>query len=372
MTVRVYKSNFPGCSTIANTAGSLIAVLDQILVNGTSGISISSITRSGSTATVTTSSNHNLCTSAWMTIAGADQSEYNGDKQIIVTGNNTFTMTVSGTPATPATGTITYGMTAAGWTKAYSGTNLAAYQQGSHATNPNQFYLYVGDTTTTYASIRGYETMSSISDTTGAAFPTTTQASSYYATKGDGSNRGWIAVANKRTVYLMTDYSGSLGTTMGGLMFGDVGNYDVNDNYAIGIIGGNSTTASSYTGSLTSGNGLTGFHYVARAYSQSGTSQTYRANSNGVNGTVAGGSGVTYSNPANSKLLMSKIYGGDVSSTNIRGEFPGIYAPNHNRPLANGDTFTASGDLAGKRFIAAHVGPNNTAGQLLIEISNGW
>jgi len=39
-------------------------------------------------------------------ITGADQNEYNRIKTITVTGANAYTFTVSGTPTTPATGTI--------------------------------------------------------------------------------------------------------------------------------------------------------------------------------------------------------------------------------------------------------------------------
>lgn len=67
---------------------------------------ISSITRSSSTATVTTSTAHNLVTGDYVTISGAAQTEYNVTAQITVTSTTTFTYTVSGTPATPATGTI--------------------------------------------------------------------------------------------------------------------------------------------------------------------------------------------------------------------------------------------------------------------------
>jgi hypothetical protein len=42
-----------------------------------------------------------------VTIAGATQTEYNGTFTITVTGASTFTYPVAGTPATPATGTIT-------------------------------------------------------------------------------------------------------------------------------------------------------------------------------------------------------------------------------------------------------------------------
>ena len=62
-----------------------------------------SITRSGSTATVTHTS-HGFADNSWVMIDGATQTEYNGRFQITVTGTNTYTYTVPGTPATPATG----------------------------------------------------------------------------------------------------------------------------------------------------------------------------------------------------------------------------------------------------------------------------
>lgn len=69
--------------------------------------SVSGITRSGSIATATTAANHGYSTGDLITIAGAAQSEYNGTFQITKTGDTTFTYTVTGTPVTPATGTIT-------------------------------------------------------------------------------------------------------------------------------------------------------------------------------------------------------------------------------------------------------------------------
>lgn len=65
-----------------------------------------SIVRSGSTATVTHSS-HGLQSGVKVAIDGADQSEYNGVKTITVVDTDTYTYTVSGTPATPATGSVT-------------------------------------------------------------------------------------------------------------------------------------------------------------------------------------------------------------------------------------------------------------------------
>lgn len=78
-------------------------VLDFALV---ADIAITSITRASSTATVTTTAPHGQASGTLGNIRGAAQTEYNGDFIITVTGTNTFTYTVTGTPATPATGTI--------------------------------------------------------------------------------------------------------------------------------------------------------------------------------------------------------------------------------------------------------------------------
>ena len=67
---------------------------------------VTSITRSSSTATVTTATAHGMSTGDTVSIKGASQSEYNGEFTITVTSSTTFTYTVSGSPATPATGTI--------------------------------------------------------------------------------------------------------------------------------------------------------------------------------------------------------------------------------------------------------------------------
>ena len=70
-------------------------------------VSVSSITRSGSTATVTTAAAHGLTTAEYARLAGADQSDYNGRFQVTVTNTTVYTMTVANAPTTPATGTIT-------------------------------------------------------------------------------------------------------------------------------------------------------------------------------------------------------------------------------------------------------------------------
>jgi DNA/RNA endonuclease YhcR with UshA esterase domain len=64
------------------------------------------ITRSSSTATVSHTA-HGFVTGDSVVIKGADQGEYVGYKEITVVDANSYTYTVTGTPTTPATGTIT-------------------------------------------------------------------------------------------------------------------------------------------------------------------------------------------------------------------------------------------------------------------------
>ena len=88
-----------GSAVYTSTAASVIAAQVE---------NVTSITRSGTTATVTTDSDHELANNVPTSIAGAVETEYNvADAVITVTGPDTFEYQVSGSPSTPATGTIT-------------------------------------------------------------------------------------------------------------------------------------------------------------------------------------------------------------------------------------------------------------------------
>jgi len=77
-------------------------------------ISVTGIVRSGTTATATTASNHNLANNVPVTISEAVETDYNlSAVAITVTGLNTFQYQVSGSPSTPATGTILAAFTSA-------------------------------------------------------------------------------------------------------------------------------------------------------------------------------------------------------------------------------------------------------------------
>ena len=78
-------------------------LLSSLVYVGT--LSIASITRVARTVTVTTSSPHNLFTGITLEIVGADQQDYNGEHLIRVTSATKFTYLILTNPVTPATTT---------------------------------------------------------------------------------------------------------------------------------------------------------------------------------------------------------------------------------------------------------------------------
>lgn len=80
------------------------------------GRSVSSITRSGTTATLTTSIDHGYAVGDSIVVAGATQTDYNGVFVIASTPTDTtLTYEVANSPVTPATGTITVELLQTQW-----------------------------------------------------------------------------------------------------------------------------------------------------------------------------------------------------------------------------------------------------------------
>jgi hypothetical protein len=93
-----------GSKRLTDTIGTTGAPLTLDFTLGTDR-TVTSITRASTTATVTATA-HGFTTGDQVNIRGAAETDYNGDFIVTVTDANTFTYTVSGSPATPATGTI--------------------------------------------------------------------------------------------------------------------------------------------------------------------------------------------------------------------------------------------------------------------------
>lgn len=92
-------------NTLLNSSDSNVYLTQAGASIATNVFSIASITRSGTTATAT-ATGHPLATGVSLTVSGAGETEYNGAFDITVIDANTFSFEVTGSPSTPATGTI--------------------------------------------------------------------------------------------------------------------------------------------------------------------------------------------------------------------------------------------------------------------------
>ena len=134
---------------------------------------------------------------------------------------------------------------AAGWSKAFTGTNKAAYRNGAGALARK--YLRVSDAgagvgTTKEALIRGFGAMTDV-DTGTEPFPTaaqTTLAESSLvvrkSTTTDGTNRPWLIGADDRTMILFIQH-GDYADQWDGTYFGEFYSYRPGDSNACAIIG---------------------------------------------------------------------------------------------------------------------------------------
>lgn len=264
-------------------------------------------------------------------------------------------------------------LAAAGWTKAFSGVNKAAYKQPATS---NQFYLRVDDTGTTSARVVGYESMTDV-DTGVAAFPTEAQvAGGLYCTKSSvasGLARAWIMVATDSMFYLYINQDGAVASTAAIMMaFGDITSYKADDAYQTLIIAGTAVAGSGnqFAKLSTTITEVESAHYLARDYTQFGSAKNVGKHSDLVKSKAAddmGRLGLTYPNPPDGGLYMAPVWIHEPSI--LRGLLPGIWNPLHTQPITHLDTFSGAGDLAGKTFLALNL--IGTA-QVFVETSDTW
>jgi len=262
---------------------------------------------------------------------------------------------------------------AAGWSKAFSGTNAASYKQG--AASGADCYLDVNDNAAgaagaQEANVRGYEAMTAVATGTGP-FPTTSQQASpgLYIRKSataDATARDWLVIADDKTFHLCV----LAGDTAGRYMifsFGEIYSFKSADSYRAAIIG--HTASGTGSGALDAAStsiqasaAFTGL-YVPRIAAGTGTS---------VNPGLIGVGSSLYANPftgpnaVDGNMYLSRLFLGDNASvTNgLRGYLRGVWQLlTGGAGVNDGDTFSGTGDLAGRTFLilkALRSGANAT------------
>jgi len=272
--------------------------------------------------------------------------------------------------------------TAAGWTKPYSGTNLAVYRQGAG----NSRYLDVNDANNQYPLMRGFEAMTGVGVGTGA-FPSAATSNSTgvfwsKSTTNDATARPWTIVATQKAFYMWINVNSGGAPFAQGMMyfFGDFVSYRPGDAYNT-LIAGNATASNSvstFTDLTTSIATTSPGHFIARSYTQFGTAVPSGQHSDYIRCSTSIGRGtLTYPNNMDGSFTLCPvwIHEPNLPTYPVRGEMPGLWAGAHLAPANHGDTVTgsATGGLSGKTIQFFNTYFNGTVvAQPGIEISNTW
>lgn len=254
------------------------------------------------------------------------------------------------------------GKTAAGWTKPFTATNAAVFRMGGG----NQFYLDVVDSGASSgltgasgkeAAVRGYEAMTAVSTGTNP-FPTTAQIAANTANwrksaSADATARGWFVIADDRS-FILGILDGDTASVYKLYSFGDIFSLKTGDAFRVGIFvrtvvnsaASNGTFGNSLSSQLGGGSATLGC-YLARTAAGTGTSIAAAI--------YAVGSGweatVSFSTSLDGGLYLSRVLVGDVSPAVFRGWMRGLYEILLPVGLNDGDTFTGTGDFAGRTFV---------------------
>jgi len=381
---RYFNSTQVSSPVLSGTAGAMLAVLDAVLVNGFGSQSVSTLVVASNIATVTHGSAHAQIVDGIANITGATPAGLNGDKRVLSVTTNGFTFAAPGISDQTATGTITAKVASLGWTKPYSGTNLAAYKPS--AVEATGCLLRVDDTGTTTARVRGYETMTDVNTGIGP-FPTVAQqaAPGRWWSKSDVASaaaRSWFVIGDDRCFYLFMAPNSN--TTYGtqGVFFGDFISVKSNDPYACFLFANTadrSTAASNLSDSIEYSNGSvnTDAGFVARNANTLGGAQSLAPeNAFGTGTNYTSGLGAfTYPSPVDNGLTLCRprLIG---STSGLRGYLPGMKVTPQNMsagPFNSGDVVMGAGDLAGVKLRAIKTGTTTTsAGVCFFDMLNDW
>jgi hypothetical protein len=280
---------------------------------------------------------------------------------------------------------------AAGWAIAFTGTNKRAYRPPSGSLRG---YVRVQDdapraapfNNANEARINCFEAMSAIDTGTGR-YPTAAATNVILQkSQGVGINAPWIVVADARTVYMFVQ-SGDYGNSWASFMAGEYYSLRSGGDAYNGILIGNVTETlvgnpvpSPVNENLPKFSALTAVtagHYVPRGHSQTGPLITtnYIVGKHGHPGhSAAALAGVLqYPHPVDGGLWLAQVWVHEpLTLPYVRGRMRGFWHCLHPAStLKHGDTWSGTGALAGKNFMA--IGPTPAMdGIFVMETSDTW
>ncbi|MFN7153806.1 MAG: hypothetical protein ACK4OE_08940 [Acidovorax sp.] len=383
--VKVFYSTMTGAPQgFRGVIGSALPIIKACLVDGFDEVTLDSLVVSGGVATATFPTSHSAVPHSVVLIVGATGSGLtvlNGEQKVVTRVGNTATFDTDA-PDGAAGGTITMKMAPAGWSEAFTGTNLLALRPNDP--DGNRHFLRLQDTATTTLRALGYENMTAIGTGTGQ-FPTTGQLSGgVYWPKSDVANttdNPWMIVADGKRFYMgvATGYASSTSyVAMHLVCFGDFHSYrKVADPYSTVLtVGG--TTSLSWDGNLSAGS-VANVGYAPRPYSGVGTSTSLISlNSVGLNAQSGNSTHFgAYPGMAEGMYLSKLLVSADISTLGPRGEFAGLWqVPQYIAPgtFAVGDTIPGGGETAGRTLMVMPCGTSSStaAAPVLFDVTGPW
>jgi hypothetical protein len=365
----------------------LTDLLYACLVTGFNLVTLDSLTRDGTTVTGTLSTGHGFASGQTVRIAGANEPDYNGDFVVTVLSGTQFTYEITGTPTSPATGTITAKRAPLGWSRPYSGTNKAVFQ----ASAGTQFYLRVddngpGSAGAKEALCRGYESMSDVDTGTGL-FPTTVQLSSGVVWRksngADATARMWNLIGDDRFFYLSIESHQSIFGSRQLVYFGDITSFKAGDNFNCVICGKhamNNTNTVNQRIYVAPVNSISDPQvFAARSYSQVGSSAPLQNAAIFYYGSsyyyMSGKDGFSGPNPADLGYHMSPVLLQEIQC--LRGTLPGLWSLPFVRPFTHWAALDNVDNLSGRILRAVDCGEGTSEGtsaygQFLIDVTGPW
>jgi hypothetical protein len=382
-----YTHTEVGAPTLNNAAGSLIALLDALLITGFNTKAVTSISVASGVATAVISG-HGYEAGKTILVSGATPTGLNGNQVIAsVVDANTVTFAVSGVADGGATGTITAKRAPLGWVKAFAGTNTAVYSRPE--SGATTMLLRVDDTGAGVASATSaravmVETAAGVDSYTAAA-PTTAQLSGgVWLSKGANSTtpKAWCAFGDGRTLYLFTDNASYSLANTGGLHafgFGDISSWRAGDVYSCMIVGGPGETNNYFN--ISSDTPSTGFGiYLSRLSNQIGSAvaATFQGRMTGgqASGNAQASSGGVYPSPVDNGMPIERTVLVRESNSGGGNPYRGV-ARGFAHPLAQLPSsmhMTQFGDLIGTtdKYVFVALSATGYQGGVLFNITSDW
>ncbi len=388
MPILAFCDNEEGAPVLSGTVGSLTDLLYACLVTGFNLVTLDSLTRDGTTVTGTLSTGHGFASGQTVRIAGANEPDYNGDFVVTVLSATQFTYEITGTPTTPATGTITARRAPLGWSRPYSGTNKAVFQ----ASAGTQFCLRVDDAASgaggaKEALCRGYESMTDVDTGTGL-FPTSAQLTNGIVWRksydANSNARSWNLIGDDRSFYFIVKAYEPAGYESRQFMFfGDICSFKSGDAYPCVICGKNATGTSTVNieifgfpqSSMPSAKDM----FVARSYLQVGGSTQIALAAlfyAGSSSYTSGKQGLSGPNPADNGFHMHPVAVQELGC--LRGRMPGLWALPFATGLGHWVALDNVENLDGRILRTINTGDGDSdsstinVGQFLIDVTGPW